>query len=66
MIYTPVYYKTMDAFCRTGRYVSSCGGTRSGKTFANLQAIFELAAQDTRSEERRVGNECRSRWSPYH
>lgn len=47
MIYTPVYYKTMDAICRTGRYVSSCGGTRSGKTFANLQAIFELAAQDT-------------------
>ena len=47
MIYTPVYYKTMDAICRTGRYVSSCGGTRSGKTFANLQAIFELAIQDT-------------------
>ena len=47
MIYTPVYYKTMDAICRTGRYVSSCGGTRSGKTFANLQAIFELAVQDT-------------------
>lgn len=47
MIYTPVYYKTMDAICKTGRYVSSCGGTRSGKTFANLQAIFELAAQDT-------------------
>ena len=46
MIYTPVYYKTMDAICRTGRYVSSCGGTRSGKTFANLQALFELAAQD--------------------
>lgn len=46
MIYTPVYYKTMDAICRTGRYVSSCGGTRSGKTFANLQAVFELAAQD--------------------
>src|SRR2546430_11534267 len=21
---------------------------------------------DTRSEERRVGEECRSRWSPYH
>ena len=47
MIYTPVYYKTMDAICRTTRYVSSCGGTRSGKTFANLQAIFELAVQDT-------------------
>src|SRR5260370_14994931 len=26
---------------------------------------FELDA-DMRSEERRVGKECRSRWSPYH
>ena len=25
-----------------------------------------LAAATTRSEERRVGKECRSRWSPYH
>src|SRR2546425_12992920 len=24
------------------------------------------AALDERSEERRVGKECRSRWSPYH
>src|SRR2546430_7598595 len=24
------------------------------------------ARDDTRSEERRVGKECRSRWSPYH
>ena len=23
-------------------------------------------AEMTRSEERRVGKECRSRWSPYH
>ena len=23
-------------------------------------------ADTTRSEERRVGKECRSRWSPYH
>src|SRR3989449_9375156 len=29
---------------------------------------FEPAAEQTRrrSEERRVGKECRSRWSPYH
>lgn len=47
MTYTPVYDRTMDAIIRTGRYVSSCGGTRSGKTIANLQAVFELAAQDT-------------------
>ncbi len=24
------------------------------------------SSQDVRSEERRVGKECRSRWSPYH
>ena len=24
------------------------------------------AVADKRSEERRVGKECRSRWSPYH
>ena len=46
MIYTPVYYKTMEAICKTDRFVSSRGGTRSGKTFANLQALFELAVQD--------------------
>ena len=28
-------------------------------------ALAALAEQ-TRSEERRVGKECRSRWSPYH
>ena len=26
----------------------------------------DLAALMNRSEERRVGKECRSRWSPYH
>src|SRR2546425_12417797 len=26
----------------------------------------ELGRTDARSEERRVGKECRSRWSPYH
>src|SRR3712207_2649275 len=30
------------------------------QTFKELQAICK------RSEERRVGKECRSRWSPYH
>src|SRR5256885_16427563 len=27
---------------------------------------LEIGADDYRSEERRVGKECRSRWSPYH
>ena len=29
-------------------------------------ARFNFIAVDDRSEERRVGKECRSRWSPYH
>src|SRR5579883_1095913 len=28
--------------------------------------LIELTMVLTRSEERRVGKECRSRWSPYH
>src|SRR3712207_2869096 len=28
--------------------------------------LFEEIAPRYRSEERRVGKECRSRWSPYH
>ena len=31
--------------------------------FAHLPVIYRYAE---RSEERRVGKECRSRWSPYH
>src|SRR2546430_5675493 len=31
-----------------------------------LVAISNRAAMRQRSEERRVGKECRSRWSPYH
>ena len=31
-----------------------------------LANVQRFAQQLTRSEERRVGKECRSRWSPYH
>ena len=33
---------------------------------AGRAAGLNMAAYDDRSEERRVGKECRSRWSPYH
>src|SRR2546422_164575 len=41
------------------------------KAHADLERIKPLAEKDivpkqARSEERRVGEECRSRWSPYH
>jgi len=42
MIYTNVYDKTREATARTSRFVSSCGGTRSGKTISILQYILNL------------------------
>src|SRR2546427_13110120 len=36
------------------------------RTFQQPLAIPEVSFTWWRSEERRVGKECRSRWSPYH
>ena len=33
--------------------------------YSSFKTITE-SAKTARSEERRVGKECRSRWSPYH
>ena len=44
-------------------YGSSYIGTAFGLNKANLSRIYSYGS---RSEERRVGKECRSRWSPYH
>ena len=34
--------------------------------FGRNGKIGKTLTDTTRSEERRVGKECRSRWSPYH
>src|SRR2546426_2468866 len=34
--------------------------------FGDSKALIQLDMSEYRSEERRVGKECRSRWSPYH
>ena len=33
---------------------------------ADVGSAITFEKNDKRSEERRVGKECRSRWSPYH
>ena len=38
----------------------------SGSTMSNFLRNRQTDFQSGRSEERRVGKECRSRWSPYH
>ena len=52
---------------------SSESTTGSGGSIKDIDYVgpAEVADQDlyhghSRSEERRVGKECRSRWSPYH
>ena len=42
--------------------------TKMGKEYANGGNCYVAGVnpRKPRSEERRVGKECRSRWSPYH
>src|SRR6516164_6854157 len=45
------------------------GGTVTVLTVATGdvdEMLYTCIARGARSEERRVGKECRSRWSPYH
>ena len=46
---------------RRGTDARKEAGSEAGK-----EAWSEVGKQGARSEERRVGKECRSRWSPYH
>src|SRR3712207_4251601 len=48
-----------------GRYWSPVVGAEHLATRERV-ALFDMATLKKRSEERRVGKECRSRWSPYH
>ena len=55
---------------RRGEFRLASGATSDyfidGKmTAAHSEGAF-LIGEVVRSEERRVGKECRSRWSPYH
>ena len=50
-------------------HVTYAQKTDTTKTFIQGKELGEVVVKSsylTRSEERRVGKECRSRWSPYH
>ena len=47
----------------TGKRSLNNAAETYGRQLANGKNLLE---QFWRSEERRVGKECRSRWSPYH
>src|SRR2546430_12853115 len=52
---------TLRASIQPSVFTSSCPRTRYQRSFLVLSL-----GSGMRSEERRVGKECRSRWSPYH
>src|SRR5580700_3107345 len=46
---------------------ASCSGARAlGGSEWRVSRLARQPGAASRSEERRVGKECRSRWSPYH
>src|SRR2546427_6856785 len=49
-----------------GREVTRHGGRPAYRAHEADDQAWESALRPKRSEERRVGKECRSRWSPYH
>ena len=54
--------KDLNWQVKKGEHWAILGLNGSGKS----TLLRLLMAETTRSEERRVGKECRSRWSPYH
>src|SRR5256886_3180445 len=41
-------------------------GVKSNRSAIGARVLVRYEGKKQRSEERRVGKECRSRWSPYH
>src|SRR2546422_2841858 len=68
MAVTPLAGAELLVTERTGEgvVVDTSGGGRVVREWESPDVASLYAAGGGRSEERRVGKECRSRWSPYH
>ena len=53
-------------FCAGHTYGALAASSRDPEQAAVFMAMQAFPFEIMRSEERRVGKECRSRWSPYH
>ena len=65
MVLDPIFSLRRRVRLRAGQTVSFSIILGASEARDSLLAMLEKYS-DPRSEERRVGKECRSRWSPYH
>ena len=54
------------SYARVGYTIDVCRGDEAWNSSQVWYLPFDDLNAEVRSEERRVGKECRSRWSPYH
>ena len=59
------YYLMWENLQEVGYVITDESGYEIDSVFKAV-ALQNLVGEFARSEERRVGKECRSRWSPYH
>src|SRR5256884_3839769 len=58
--------RSAESFRKVREPRGPCAGFDIEETGNPMNDLDAVAFRDRRSEERRVGKECRSRWSPYH
>ena len=65
----PVMLKRLNAYTKSYQkeeYIKHAGDPADFIGIIESGSVHILQDDYYRSEERRVGKECRSRWSPYH
>ena len=65
-ILVPAGMGDVAIFTEMGRFTTGPYGALVATAIHEKHIYKEYIGLDARSEERRVGKECRSRWSPYH
>src|SRR5258708_16898578 len=60
------YIKLLDEIKRNMEFIKRYQNAENTEVMEEFQKHILQASVEPRSEERRVGKECRSRWSPYH
>ena len=63
---TPKAEKATDSGLLQSKFQTEVDGKKTDLFTLRNKNNMEVCITNFRSEERRVGKECRSRWSPYH